>query len=254
MDKISSKYNILILAAGVGKRMGKIGKRKPKCLLKLNNFLLIDYLINFLSSKNFKDINMVVGFQQIQIIKYLSKFRDIKINYIKINNFKTNGHGMSWFAYKKYFLKNKRKTIIIHADVLLHKKYFENIIKSKYPDIIGVQNIQKCSNKEAFYIREQKKYITEIKNKNLIKKPKGIVIGLNKVSINTMKKIFTFMDTFFKKKENKKLSWENVLNEFILKNPKIFKILNNQKYNWVNINKKKDLIIAKKLSKKNLFI
>ena len=62
------------------------------------------------------------------------------------------------------------------------------------------------------------------------------------------------MDTFFKKKENKKLSWENVLNEFILKNPKIFKILNNQKYNWVNINKKKDLIIAKKLSKKNLFI
>ena len=234
--------------------MGKIGKRKPKSLLKLNNFLLIDYLINFLSSKNFKYINMVVGFQHMQIKKHLSKFKDIKINFIKINNFKTNGHGMSWFAYKKYFFKNKRKTIIIHADVLLHKKYFENIIRSNYPDIIGVQNVEKCSNKEAFYIREQKKYIAEIKNKNLIKKPKGIVIGLNKVSINTMKKIFTFMDIFFKKKANKKLSWENVLNAFIFKNPKIFKILNNQKYNWVNINKKKDLIIARKLSKKNQFI
>ncbi len=254
MDKISSKYNILILAAGIGKRMGKIGKRKPKCLLKLNKFLLIDYLINFLSSKNFKNINMVVGFQNIQIKKYLSRYKDIKIKFIKINNFKTNGHGMSWFSYKKYFLKNKRKTIIIHADVLLHKKYFENIIKSKYPDIIGAQNIQKCSNKEAFYIREQKKYIAEIKNKNLIKKPKGIVIGLNKVSINTMEKIFAFMDIFFKKEENKKLSWESVLNEFICENPNIFKILNNQKYNWVNINKKKDLIIARELSKKNLFI
>ena len=62
------------------------------------------------------------------------------------------------------------------------------------------------------------------------------------------------MDIFFKKKANKKLSWENVLNAFIFKNPKIFKILNNQKYNWVNINKKKDLIIARKLSKKNQFI
>ena len=55
---------------------------------------------------------MVVGFQHIQIKKHLSKFKDIKINFIKINNFQTNGHGMSWFAYKKYFLKSKRKTII----------------------------------------------------------------------------------------------------------------------------------------------
>ena len=78
MDKISSKYNILILAAGIGKRMGKIGKRKPKSLLKLNNFLLIDYLINFLSSKNFKYINMVVGFQHMQIKNICQNLKILK--------------------------------------------------------------------------------------------------------------------------------------------------------------------------------
>ena len=58
----------------------------------------------------------------------------------------------------KNIFKNKRKTIIIHADVLLHKKYFENIIRSKYPDIIGVQNVEKCSNKEAFILENKKIY------------------------------------------------------------------------------------------------
>ena len=254
MDKINSKYNILILAAGTGKRMGRIGKHRPKCLMKLGKFLLIDYLINFIIEKNFKDVNIIVGFQHLQIQKYLSKYKKIKIKYIKIKNFKTNGHGMSWFAYKKNFLLNKKNTIIIHADTFIHKKYFENIIKSKYPDIIGVENVDRSLNQEAYYIEVKKNNITKIKNKNLINKPKGVVIGLNKVSSDTMKKIFIFMNNFFKKKVNKKLSWENVLNKFILENPGIFKILKNQKYKWVNINKKKDLLIARKFSKKNLFI
>ena len=255
MDKIiSKKYNIFILAAGTGKRMGKIGKNNPKCLLKINKICLIDYLINFLINKKFKEINIVVGFKYLKIKKYLHKYKDIKIKNIFIKNYRKNGHSMSWYNFRKVFYKNKKNTIMIHADSFFEKMYFENIIKSKFPDIIGVKNIKSSLNKEAFYVKEEKNYVSEIQNKNLIKKPQGIIIGLNKISYITMNKIFIFMNIFFKKEKNKRLSWEIVLNEFIKKRPKLFKILKKQNFKWVNINKKKDLLLANKLSKKRIFV
>ena len=57
-----------------------------------------------------------------------------------------------------------------------------------------------------------------------ISKPVGEVIGINKISYKLMRKIFLFMDNYFKKK-NRKFSWEIVINNFIQENPKSFKIL-----------------------------
>ena len=38
-------YLVVIFAAGIGKRLGKLGKEKPKSLLKINKQALIDRLV-----------------------------------------------------------------------------------------------------------------------------------------------------------------------------------------------------------------
>jgi GTP:adenosylcobinamide-phosphate guanylyltransferase len=53
----------------------------------------------------------------------------------------------------------------------------------------------------------------------------------------------------FLKKEQKKKSWEFVINKFIEQYPKQLYTLINQNYNWVNINTVKDYQLAKKLFK-----
>ena len=47
-------------------------------------------------------------------------------------------------------------------------------------------------------------------------------------------------------KKNRKFSWEIVINNFIQENPKSFKILKNQNFPWININRKKIIISQKK--------
>ena len=64
----------IILASGIGKRLGKLGKKQPKCLLNLKrNVKIIDKLINDLGS--IKKINIVVGYKEDYLKNYLSKYK-----------------------------------------------------------------------------------------------------------------------------------------------------------------------------------
>ena len=94
-------YNILILAAGKGRRLKNIGKKLPKCLLKIYDKSLLEILVSNLKEEGAKKITFVLGFKKELIIKNLKKIEDIKYEIIYAKNFSRNGHGMSWFTFKK---------------------------------------------------------------------------------------------------------------------------------------------------------
>ena len=67
------KYQAIILAAGVGSRMGSLTKHKPKTLLKVNGKPLITKIINTLEKKYFSEIIVVIGHEGNKIKKLLNK-------------------------------------------------------------------------------------------------------------------------------------------------------------------------------------
>ena len=58
--------NAIILAAGMGKRMGNLTKNKPKCFLEINGVPLIERLIKQLRNFGVKDISIVTGYKSRQ--------------------------------------------------------------------------------------------------------------------------------------------------------------------------------------------
>ena len=248
MDKIDlSNYNILILAAGIGSRIGKQGKKLPKSLFEIKERRIIDYLFEMLIKKKVKKINIMIGYKSQLIKNYLKKYKKIKIFYKKVNNFSKNGHSFTWYQFKQLWKNSKKSTILFHADILFSEKYLNNIIRSNSKNIIGVKKITKKLDKEIYYVSEDKLFVKKISRVPNISKPVGEVIGINKISYKLMRKIFLFMDNYFKKKKNRKFSWEIVINNFIQENPKSFKILKNQNFPWININRIKDYHKAKKI-------
>jgi len=103
--KNPKNYSILLLSAGIGRRLGKLGINTPKCLLKINEKRIIEYLIEHLQKRKVKEISIVVGYKSKMIIDALKRFKKIKFNFIKINNYKKNGHAVSWHAYKDMWEK-----------------------------------------------------------------------------------------------------------------------------------------------------
>lgn len=124
-------FSILILAAGKGRRLKNIGKKKPKSLIKINNKTLLEILINNLKKYGAKEINIVLGYKKKLILEKIKKIKDIKFKPIYIKNYSSYGHGMSWFSFKNRWKKDKKPLFIFHADILFHHKYLKNLINSK---------------------------------------------------------------------------------------------------------------------------
>ena len=224
---ILKNFSIVIFAAGVGKRLGPIGKQTPKCLLKIKNEEILLRTIKILKNFGSKKINIIVGYKSKKIKKFI-KFNRIKnINFIKIRDYRKNGHAYTWYKFKKYWLVNRKKLLFLHSDIL-----FDNLILKNLILVVSTH--------------KHKNLIKEIGYKENIKKPFGEIIGINKFSIKTSEKIFHFMDSFFSK-GSKKLPWEIFLNSFIQKSKIKFYVLSNQNYNWSNINYLSDFKNAKKI-------
>lgn len=74
----------IILAAGMGKRLGEYTKNCTKCMVPVNGVTLIDRLLGQLSKLGLNRIVIVVGYKGKELIDYVGKeYMGLKIEYIK---------------------------------------------------------------------------------------------------------------------------------------------------------------------------
>jgi len=244
-----NKFFVIILAAGMGRRLGKSGKYYPKTLIKINEVTILDRIIELLKKYKYRKLHFILGFKHKKILDIL-KFKKIEFTYSISKKYKETGHGYSWFLSKRKWQQSCLPVIVMHADILFSHKYLENILNAKSKNIIGSRKIN--GNKKINNIykisTDNNLKITKISKKININKATAEVIGINKFSQKTQLEIFNFFQSSFKNKKNMKLGWEDLLNKHIIASNTNLLILKNQNFNWVNVNRKKDVQLAKKLN------
>lgn len=243
----NQKYSVYILAAGTGNRLGKLGKKIPKSLLQFENHYLIDILLKYLKNNDLTKINIVLGYKKKKIINHLKKKKDFKFNFIKIRNYKVNGSSYSWYLIKKNFFKEKKPSIIMHADIFFEEIILKKILKSKHKNIIsGIRNKSLSNDKKWGIQSNNNDEIISLDNKRYSKGNYFTEVAcINKFSKNGLNKILKFMKDYFKT-NHKRNTWEIILDRFIKKKDmKIYTVKIFNKY-WFNINTKSEYIKASK--------
>ena len=66
----------IILAAGMGRRLGEYTKDNTKCMLPVNGIRLIDRLLSQLSNLELKRVVIVVGYKGQNLINYIGNRYD----------------------------------------------------------------------------------------------------------------------------------------------------------------------------------
>ena len=147
----------IILASGIGKRLGKLGKKQPKCLLNLKKDIkIIDKLIDDLEGIN--KINIVIGYKKNYLKNHLSKHKK-KIKFIYNKHFKDKGN-----FYSVLICKNKiaDSIILLDADIVLPKNSLKEFINSKEKNLLMV-NPKNSYNQDDIVINlNRKNYINKI--------------------------------------------------------------------------------------------
>ena len=76
----------IILAAGMGRRLGAYTKNNTKCMVPVNGVKLVDRVLTQLSQLSLQRVIIVVGYKGQELIKYLDHRYDDKLKIEFVNN------------------------------------------------------------------------------------------------------------------------------------------------------------------------
>ena len=231
----------VILCGGKGTRLGQLGKKMPKCLVKIHKKPIIWFIIQTLKKNKFNHLILPIGHKGKMIKKYLNqkKFHDLKIDIIPTGENSTISKRI--FLIKKKIISEN--FLLLNGDAIFDlnvKKIYETHVKNKTDmTLIG------CESQLAFGT-------IGVLNKKVISFDREITY--NAIKVKNRKKfigyVYSGMSVLNKKLLN--LDFKNFINFEKRLYPKIIK-----KYNckistpngyWHSIDNEKDINV---LNKKN---
>ncbi|MAD47908.1 MAG: sugar nucleotidyltransferase [Gammaproteobacteria bacterium] len=232
----------VILAAGMGSRLGDLNNNKPKGLLKIGTKPIIQESIEKLSKAGIKKIYVVIGYKY-KI--YVDFFKENFPNVILIRNadYKSTN---TLFSLSKIKNLINEDFLLLESDLVYESKAILEIIKNKEENLIILSG--KTFNGDEVFVKS--------KNGNLINMSKdlsklegsytGEFVGISKISLDFFKEIMNF---FNKSSDRKKLSYEEDAFVECAKKIKI-KCLHLKKLLWSEIDDEYHLNKARKIYKK----
>ena len=124
----------VILCGGKGTRLGLLGRKIPKSLVKVNEHPIIWYIINALKKNSFNHFILPIGYKGKMIEKYLKKNKSFKKDDIDIIPTGKN----SLIAKRIFLIKKKIKSknfLLLNGDAIFDfnlEKMFNNHVKEKF--------------------------------------------------------------------------------------------------------------------------
>lgn len=125
----------IILAAGMGKRLGELTKNNTKCMVEVNGVKLIDRVICQLAKLHLNRLVMVVGYEGQKLKDYIGhRYDDIlKIEFIDNPVYdKTNN------IYSLALAKDKLcedDTLLLESDLIFEDRLLDILVDNTYPNL-----------------------------------------------------------------------------------------------------------------------
>ena len=149
----------VISCAGVGSRLGL---NIPKCLVEINNRKLIDYQLDLL--KNIKDVRIVVGFKELEVIAHVRKIRS-DVTFVRNPNYATTSNSYSLYLASKDL---QNPFITIDGDMIIHRADFRKFIVEAASSKENIICVTPAKTTEAVFAKlDSDKKITEFSRKSV---------------------------------------------------------------------------------------
>ena len=240
---------VIILAAGMGKRLGEYTKNNTKCMVPVNGTPLIDRLLRQLSRYTLNRVVIVVGYEGQKLMEYLGdEQHGLQIEYVNNPVYdKTNN------IYSLALAKDKLTeddTLLIESDLIFDDGIFDLMLENPFPNLALVakyeswmdgtmvkidpdNNIVNFVPKAAFDYSETDTYYKTV---NIYKFSKAF----------SRTKYVPFLEAYTKAVGNNEY-YENVLRIISFLNSHDLKALPISNEKWYEIDDKQDLDIAEAL-------
>lgn len=125
----------IILAAGMGKRLGAYTKDNTKCMVPVNGVTLIDRMLCELGELNLKRVIIVVGYKGKELINYIGHRYDdkLKIEYINNSSYDKTNNIYSLALAKEKMVEDD--TILLESDLIFEMRMLDLLVNHPEPNL-----------------------------------------------------------------------------------------------------------------------
>ncbi len=124
----------IILAAGMGRRLGKVTADNTKCMVKIHDLTLIERMLDILAKTEVSRVILVVGYKSKNVKNLVGrKYKGMQIHYVTNEVYDKTNNIYSLFLAKKYLLEDD--TILIESDLIFEEKIIFDLIENPHPNL-----------------------------------------------------------------------------------------------------------------------
>ena len=131
----------IILAAGMGKRLGELTKGNTKCMVKVNGVTLIERLLHQLDQLHLNKIVMVVGYKATELQTYISTLKvNTPVEYVENAVYDKTNNIYSLYLAKQHLVSED--TLLFESDLIVEDAVIRKLVDNPYPDLALVAKFE----------------------------------------------------------------------------------------------------------------
>ncbi|MBQ3027080.1 MAG: aminotransferase class I/II-fold pyridoxal phosphate-dependent enzyme [Alistipes sp.] len=153
----------VILAAGMGRRLGELTGDNTKCMLEVNGVKLIDRALECLAEHNLSRIVLVVGYKRENVMRYVgNSYKGIEVVYVENPIYDKTNNIYSLYLAKDYLVAED--TLLLESDLIYESSVVRRIVENDYPNLALVDKYESWMDGTVVMLND------ECKIKNFISK------------------------------------------------------------------------------------
>lgn len=154
----------IILAAGMGRRLGELTGDNTKCMLKVNGVRLIDRALDCLSKVGLSRIILVVGYKGDNVKEYVgNSYKGVDIVYVDNPIFDKTNNIYSLYLAKDWLLKED--TLLLESDLIYEPSVIEKIVCNPYPNLALVDKYESWMDGTVVTLDKESKIVNFLSKK-----------------------------------------------------------------------------------------
>jgi len=240
----------IILAAGMGRRLGELTNENTKCMVKICGRALIERMLDQISEHNFKQIVFVVGYFGDKLRKFIgNNYKGIPVKYVENLNYKTTNNIYSLYLANEYLTSDD--TILFESDLIFENSILKDLILNPYPNLAAAAKYENWMDGTVLRIDEENNILSFIQKKDFIFSNASNyykTINIYKFSVSFSKNIYLpFLEAYSRTMGNNEY-YEDVLRVISFLNHSSLKAhVINSFQKWYEIDDIQDVDIAETL-------
>lgn len=131
----------IILAAGMGKRLGELTQGHTKCMIEVGGETLISRLLRQLDSHHLSQIVLVVGYKATELKNYLQTLSvNTPVVYVENTIYDKTNNIYSLYLAREYMTKDD--TLLFESDIIMEDAVIDKLLQNPYPDLALVDKYE----------------------------------------------------------------------------------------------------------------